>query len=97
MLTEEFSLDFVGFQPSEAIISRIRIAMSDVYSLSPHGSFMKATFTKTGEAFEGIVNVANSVAKFAVEATHPDLEKLSSLAFDKIKAEIDSWKTTRFV
>lgn len=97
MLNEEFSLDFVGFEPDEDLLHTIRIRMSDLYSKSPHRSFLKATFIKTGHAFEGIIDITSGVVKFAVQAQNTDINALSSQAFEKIKWDLDSWKAKRFV
>lgn len=97
MLTEEFSLDFVGFEPDDDLLHMIRIRMSDLYAKSPHRSFLKATFTKTGHAFEGIIDITSGVVKFAVQVQNPDINTLSSQAFDKIKWDLDSWKAKRFI
>lgn len=97
MLSEQFSLDFVGFEPDSDLLDNIRIRMSNLYANSPHHSFLKATFSKTEDVFEGVIDITSAVAKFAVSLENKDIDALSLLAFDKIKWDLDVWKAKRFI
>lgn len=97
MLSEDFSLQFEGFSPSEDAIEKIKIALSDLYSKSPHRSFLKATFKCTGQVFEGVIDITSAAGKFMVEVKDKDLDAMSKNAFDKITWELDSWKAKRFI
>lgn len=97
MLTEDFSLRFEGFKPSEAVIEKIKIALSDLYSKSPHRSFLRATFKSSGQVFEGVIHITSAAGKFVVEVTDKDLDSLSKSAFEKIIWQLDSWKAKRFL
>lgn len=97
MLSEDFSLQFEGFVPSEAVTERIKIALSDLYSKSPHRSFLKATFRSTGQVFEGVIHITSVAGKFVVEVADKDLDVMSKTAFEKIKWQLDTWKQKRFL
>jgi hypothetical protein len=96
MLSENFSLQFEGFKPNEEITRKIRIAMSDLYSKSPHQSFLKATFKSTGQVFEGVIDITSAAGKFVVEVADKDFELATGSAFEKIKFQLEAWKQTRF-
>lgn len=96
MLSENFSLQFEGFVPTEEVAKKIRISLSDLYSHSPHQSFLKATFKSTGQVFEGVIHITSAAGKFAVSVAHKDLDVMSSSAFEKIKWQLASWKEKRF-
>lgn len=97
MLSEDFSLHFEGFAPSEAVIEKIKIALSDLYSKSPHRSFLRATFKSSGQVFEGVIDITSAAGKFVVEVKDTDLEAMSKAAFEKIIWQLDSWKAKRFL
>ncbi len=97
MLSEDFSLQFDGFSPSEEVVRKIRIALSDLYLLAPHRSFLKATFRSLNETFVGEIDIISQVGKFKVSLDGKDFESLTQSAIEKIRWQLDSWKATRFI
>jgi hypothetical protein len=97
MLTEDFTLQFEGFDPSEDVLKRLRLALSDLYARSPHRSFLKATFKFTGHMFEGAIHITSAAEQFVSKVTAKDFDSLSKSALEDLNLQLQSWKTTRFM
>lgn len=97
MLSEDFSLKFEGFSPSEEVLKKIKISLSDLYSKSPHRSFVRATFKCTGQVFEGVIDITSVAGKFVAQTTNVDFDILSKQTFKDITKQLDIWKSERIL
>jgi hypothetical protein len=97
MLNEDFSLEFLGFTPTEELRKMIDILLGETYLQSPSQSFLKATFTLTGGLFEGVIDITSSAGHFIAKATDSNLAEAGTKLFNKIAAELDEWKSGRII
>lgn len=97
MLSEDFSLKFSGFEPTEEVKKWIDAVLRETHLKSPSQSFLKATFTFANGLFEGVIDVTSSAGRFVAKAADADMHHLPAQLFDKIRAELDSWKSHRTI
>jgi hypothetical protein len=95
MLSEDFSLKFSGFEPTEELKKWIDTLLRDTHLKSPSQSFLKATFTLTGGLFEGVIDITSTAGRFVAKACDKDLRNAGSKMFDGIRGELDRWKSRR--
>lgn len=95
MLNEDFSLEFLGFEPTEELKKMIDALLRDTYLKSPSQSFLKATFKLTGDLFEGVIDITSSAGHFIAKAADADITRTGSKLFNKIRVELDKWKSDR--
>lgn len=95
MLSEDFSLKYSGFEPTEELKKWIDTLLRETHLKSPSQSFLKATFTFTEGLFEGVIDITSSAGRFVAKAADTDLRDAGSKLFDGIRNELDRWKSRR--
>lgn len=97
MLSEDFSLKFSGFEPTEEIKKMAHKILGEIYQKSPSQSFLKATFTMTGDIFEGVIDVTSTAGHFVAKAVDKDILGVGAKVLDGIRGELDRWKRKRIL
>lgn len=95
MLSEDFSLKFSGFEPSEEMKKWIDALLRETHLKSPSQSFLKATFSFTGGLFEGVIDITSTAGRFVCKAADTDIRDAGTKLFDGIRHELDRWKSRR--
>lgn len=96
MLSEDVKIDFAGFEPSYDVRSTLDILLSDLYRLSPHQSFMEATFTLTNGIYEGAINITSKAGDFVAKATDSQVTDMSQKLIKNAIGQLNAWKSLRF-
>lgn len=96
MLAEDYSVQFDGFEPSSETRSAIDIVLRQLYLRAPSRSFLKATFTRTGDIFEGVINITSRAGEFVVEATDKQLKLVGEKLIDGLGSQLEKWRAIRF-
>lgn len=97
MLSENFKVQFSGFEPSEEFRKWVDKLLRETHLKSPSQSFLKATFKKTGGLIEGMIDVSSTVGRFAAKAVDRDFLPLGKKLSDGIVKELDRWKSMRII
>ena len=98
MYTEDVTIDYKGFKPSQSIIKHMKSITDHLYYESPSESCIKATFVRVGKAgYTGIVKINSSVGSFVANALGEDINSLSDNLFKQVKKQLNEWKTNRFL
>ncbi len=98
MYTEDVTVDYKGFKPTQSIIKHMKSITDHLYYDSPSESCIKATFARAGKAgFMGIVKINSSVGSFVAKALGDDINSLSDTLFKQVRNQLKEWKTTRFL
>jgi hypothetical protein len=95
MLSEDFSLKFLGFEPTEEMKKRIDAILRETHLKSPSHSFLKATFTMTGGLIEGVMEVTSAAGRFVARAADNNVRDVGAKLLDGIKTELNAWKSRR--
>lgn len=97
MLSEDFSLKFSGFEPTEEMKKWIDALLRETHLKSPSQSFLKATFTMTGGLFEAVIDITSTAGRFVATAVDRDIRGAGGKMFDGIRSELERWKSRRMI
>ena len=96
MLSEDCSVKFKGFEPSNEVRSALDILLGELYRKSPSQSFLKATFTLTGDIFEGVIKVTSKAGEFVVKATDEQFKRVGEKLTEGLGGQLEKWRKIRF-
>lgn len=95
MLTEDFSLEFSGFQPTADMREWLDCVLSETFLHSPSQSFLKVTFTLTEGLFVGAIDITSTAGNFMAKAADGDVAAMGAKLFKSIRRELKDWSLGR--
>ncbi|MGZ3774067.1 MAG: hypothetical protein ACXVCY_08700 [Pseudobdellovibrionaceae bacterium] len=96
MRMEDRYFKFQGFHPSDFTRSYLNDKINALLEESPYGSDLKATFTRQGHLFKGVVTIYSSAGKFFAVASGTKLKEVMQKLVEQIRKQLDRWKSQRF-
>lgn len=96
MYMDDLFLKFQGFHPSDFTRTYLCEKMSAIREEAPYGANLKATFTRQGHAFKGMVTVYSSAGKFFAAADGTKLKDVTHRLINQLRRQLDKWKSERF-
>lgn len=98
MRTTDLSVNFVGFEPAEEVLTRLYQTLDDLLEEAPAGAFIKATFSRQdGGNYQGALRVNSFVGPFSVTSIGQDIAELLLNLNRDMHAKLDKWKFRRFI
>lgn len=96
MLTNERTIKFHGFHPSDFSRSYLEMKMSEMHDAAPYGANLKATFTRKHAVFKGVVTIYSSAGRFFAVASGRKLKSVTHKLVDQLRKQLEKWKSERF-
>lgn len=96
MFMDDRFIKFQGFHPSDFTRSYLNDKMSAIYDEAPYGSTLRATFTRKGPLFKGVITIYSSAGKFFAVASGNKLKEVTNKLIEQIRKQLDRWKSQRF-
>ena len=93
---EELSVHYHGFSPSSAAESAINGIMRELLEESPSSASLRATISKDGEAYKGIVTISSHAGRFFAIGSSESLVELGHMLTARMRRQLDRWKSRRF-
>ncbi len=92
-LFKEF--EFVGFEPSAGVISRVSEQLSRVFGESPSDSTAFTLIKKTSFGFEGSLKIRSAAGTFVAHVIGDDPLSVVRRLSRKIRSQLRLWKRER--
>lgn len=96
MYTSEQQLKFQGFHPSSFTRSYLQDRMDQLLDESPDGATLKATFSRDGHSFKGLIAINSSAGRFFSVAQGTRLKEVVNNLTKQIRRDLARWKVKRF-
>jgi hypothetical protein len=97
MLTEDFKVKFLGFEPSHDVRWMVDILMTELHLKSPNKAFLSATFTLTEGIFEGVIKIRSAAGNFVAKAAGEHLPEIRQQLFSTLGSQLRDWKKRRWL
>lgn len=95
MLSEEVTIRFSGFEPTQEVRRALYFVLNQLHLKSPSQSLMTCTFTLTNGIFEGVVAVTSTAENFVAKASDVSLHTLGDKLLSKLTGQLEDWKALR--
>jgi hypothetical protein len=96
MALDEIHVNFAGFHPSHFFKEYIKKVLEEIYDESPYGSTLKATFSRHGKAYKGVVSIRSYAGPFFALATGTELKEVTFKLMSQMRRRLRKWKDKRF-
>ena len=91
----QFQIRFQGFSPSAFTENYLRQILERIQHEAPASSFIKATFSRSKEAFKGIIHVRSQAGSFFAIASDRHMTEVGHQVVARLHKQLEKWKQQR--
>lgn len=95
MLTQDVRIHYLGFHPSPQTEMRLADWVWELHEEAPFDSCVKATYTKSGRTYQGMVRITSRAGEFFAIAKGPNLYSVGRETFGRVRRQLKKWKDQR--
>lgn len=95
MLTQDVRVHYQGFQPGPMTEMKLASWADEIHDEAPSDACLKATYTKSGRTYQGMIRITSRAGEFFAIARGPNLYAVARQAMDRIRRQLKKWKDVR--
>lgn len=95
-MTNDLRYEFMGFKPDEKIKSFVSSVAETLHYSAPSDSAVKLVIEKTKNAIRASCRIASQAGTFVADSISDNPMKAVQQIDQKIRKELDDWKSRRF-
>ncbi len=95
-MDENKLVQFTGFNPSAQTRDYLDAVFNQILYIAPYNSALRVLFSKKKSQYKITVQINSYTKRFFAMASHSHLKRATDMVDDKLRKQIERWKTTRF-
>lgn len=94
---DDFMIHYRGFTPADSMKQFFQSLVRRIQDESPNSAFIRASVHLEKGSFRGVIKVNSEAGRFLTFAETGDLRELGTELYEKLRAQLNTWKSTRFL